>query len=786
MKVKDFMNTQNGPDELHIPELLPVIPVREVTVFPFIIFPLSVAPEGSLNAVDTALNSHRQLVLAGQKDPNEESPSGENLHQVATVVTIMRMLKLPDGRMRILVQGLSRCKVEYYTRQKPFLEGKIQVLNDIDRSENALEQEAIMRNLKSLLERSASMGRPVASEVLVISGGMENPGRLADLVASNTDLKPGEGQSILEELEVFNRLKTVNEILIREAALLEMQQKINSQARGEMDRSQRDFYLRQQLKVIQTELGEGNELQDEIEGYRKKLNELELSEEAREEIGKQLRRLENMHPDTAETGLIRTYLDWMVELPWGKRTKDNLDLKHAKKTLERDHFGLAEIKERILEFLSVRKLNPNMKTPILCFVGPPGVGKTSLGQAISKSLGRKFVRLSLGGLRDEAEIRGHRKTYVGALPGRIIQGISQSKSMNPVFMMDEVDKIGQDFRGDPSAALLEVLDPEQNSTFRDHYLGVPFDLSQVLFVLTANTLDTLQPAFRDRLEIIEIGSYTREEKVKIAQRHLVPKQVKEHGLNSKRISFTRTVLTDLVSGYTREAGLRKMERLIARICRKVARKVAEGQDQLYKINKANLSDYLGPVKVFPDHRLKKNQVGVVAGLAWTSVGGEILFVEASIMEGKGNLSLTGQLGDVMKESAQIALSLLRSRAEKYGLDKERFSKWDIHIHFPEGATPKDGPSAGITVATALLSCLTQRLIHSEVAMTGELTLRGDVLPIGGLKEKVLAASRAQIKTIIIPKLNESDLHDIPEEILAGLEIVPVSDVDEVFAKAILP
>lgn len=777
---------QNGFDrDLQIPEVLPVIPLREITVYPFIIFPLTLTAEASLNAVDVALSSHRMLVLLGQKDPDEEMPSDKDLYEVGTAVTIMRVLKLPDGRVRLLVQGLSRCKVEYFTMHDPYREAKIHVLTDIDKEKNKLEQEALLRNVKSLLERSASLGRPVSSEVLVISGGLENAGRLADLVASNTDLKSNEGQQVLETMDVFERLKLVHDMLTRETTLLEMQQQINSQARGEMDRSQRDYYLRQQLKVIQTELGEGNELQDEIEGYRKKLEKLEVPEEAREEVEKQLRRLENMHPDTAETGLIRTYLDWMTELPWGVFTRDNLDLKHGKKVLEKDHYGLEEIKERILEFLSVRKLNPKMKTPILCFVGPPGVGKTSLGQAIAKALDRKFVRISLGGLRDEAEIRGHRKTYVGALPGRIIQGISQAKSMNPVFMMDEVDKIGQDFRGDPSSALLEVLDPEQNNSFRDHYLGVPFDLSNVLFILTANTLDTLQPAFRDRLEVIEIGSYTLEEKLQIALRHLVPKQVVEHGLNKQRIGFSKAVLNRIVSSYTREAGLRRLERLIARVCRKVARKVAEGEDRLYRISPRTLVDYLGPAKIFPDHRLKKNQVGVVAGLAWTSVGGEVLFVETSMMEGKGRLNLTGQLGDVMKESAQIALSLIRSRSDKYQLDASLFQEKDLHIHFPEGATPKDGPSAGITVATALLSCLGTRPVRAEVAMTGELTLRGDVLPIGGLKEKILAAARAQIKTIIIPKLNENDLHDVPKTILEKLEIIVVSDVDEVFAKALI-
>ncbi len=769
--------------DLQIPEVLPVIVVREVVVYPFVIFPISLGNDTAITAVEGALSTSRLVVLVGQNEHSDEV-NEKNLYKIGTVVTIMRMLKLPDGRMRILVQGISRCKIEYFTHWEPFLEAKLHVLSDVERGAHKLEQEALMRNMKGALERIASLGRPLASEVLVLSSNMDDPGRLADLIASNIDLKPDQGQAILEELKVFDRLRIVNEILTREVALLDLQQQIDNQARGEMDRSQRDFYLRQQLKVIQTELGEGNEIQDEINGYRNKLAKMQLPDEAHEEIEKQLRRLENMHPDTAETGLIRTYLDWMTELPWGIQSNDNLDLKHARNQLEKDHYGLNEIKERILEFLSVRKLNPKLKTPVLCFVGPPGVGKTSLGQSIAKALERQFVRISLGGLRDEAEIRGHRKTYVGALPGRIIQGISQAKTVNPVFLMDEVDKIGQDFRGDPSAALLEVLDPEQNCKFRDHYLGVHFDLSQVLFILTANTLDPLQAAFVDRLEVIELGSYTLEEKIVIGQRHLVPKQVREHGLNGKRISFSKSSLTRLIQGYTREAGLRRMERLMAKVCRKVARKVAEGEDRLYRITTANLSDYLGPVKIFPDHRLKKNQVGVVAGLAWTAAGGEIMFAEATSMAGKGELVLTGQLGDVMKESAKLALSLLRARAKTYRLEAELFTTRDIHIHFPEGATPKDGPSAGITVATALLSVLTGRAVRAEVAMTGELTLRGDVLPIGGLKEKVLAAARAGIGTIIIPKLNESDLHDVSKDILANLKVETVSDIDGVFALAL--
>ncbi len=776
----------NVDRDLEIPELLPVIPTRDLAVFPFIIVPLSIGRDTSVTAVDAALAGNRLLVLVGQRDPSQEDPGNDDLHRIGTVATIMRMLKLPDGRMRILVQGVSRCSVEYYTLDKPYREAKLLLLGDLDQDAEGLEEQALMRNVKSLLERSASMGRPISSEVLVIANSMENPGRLADLVSSNIDLKMHESQAILEELNPNRRLKLVNEFLSRELTLLEMQQQINSQARGEMDRTQRDFYLRQQLKVIQAELGEVNELQEEISAYRAKIEKMEIGEEALTEIEKQLKRLENMHPDTAETGLIRTYLDWMTDLPWGKYSKDSLNLQRTRRILDEDHFGLDDIKERILEFLSVRKLNPKTKNPILCFVGPPGVGKTSLGRSIARALGRQFVRLSLGGVRDEAEVRGHRKTYVGALPGRIVQGIAQAKTMNPVFVMDEVDKIGQDFRGDPSAALLEVLDPEQNDHFRDHYLGVPFDLSKVMFILTANSLDTIQPAFRDRMEIVELSSYTMQEKLQIAVRHIVPKQIKEHGLSKSHVTFQRDALRALIEQYTREAGLRNMQREIGKVCRKVARKVAEGEGESFRIRKSNLKSYLGVIKNFPDKRLKKPRVGVVVGLAWTPVGGEILIVEASQMNGTGRLTLTGQLGDVMKESAQIALSLLRSRAKTYKIDHELFKTADIHVHFPEGAIPKDGPSAGITVATALLSILTGREVRCEIAMTGELTLRGEVLAIGGLKEKVLAAVRAGISEIIIPRMNEPDLEEIPEEIRAKVRFHTVRDVAEVLKLAVLP
>lgn len=779
------MKISDPPEaELEIPELLPVIPIRDVTIFPFVIQPLAVGREKSVRAVEAALSGSRLVALMAQRDDAIEEPGQKDLHGVGTVAMIMRMLKLPDDRIRILIQGIHRCEVEYFTMDDPMFEAKVTLLNDVDSGMDNLEEEALIRNVKSLLERSASLGKSLSSEVLIIANSMDEPGRLADLVASNIELKMHERQAVLEELDVGQRLKLVNDFLSREVALLEMQQQISSQARGQLDRTQRDYYLRQQLKVIQAELGEGNELQEEIDAYRAKLKDLVMTEEAEKEVEKQIRRLEHMHPDAAETGIIRSYLDWMTELPWGKHSTDDLNLSRAGKVLDADHYGLAEVKERILEFLSVRKLNPQMKNPILCFVGPPGVGKTSLGKSIATALKRQYIRISLGGLRDEAEIRGHRKTYVGALPGRIIQGISQAGTMNPVFVMDEVDKVGQDFRGDPSAALLEALDPEQNDHFRDHYLGVPFDLSRIMFILTANTLDPILPAFRDRMEIIELGSYTPLEKMQIARRHLVPKQIKEHGLDKHWITFSPGALDLLISKYTREAGLRNMERLIAKVCRKVARQIAEKGPRTFRILARNLHEYLGPSKIFADQRLRRNQVGIVAGLAWTPQGGEILFVEASLMKGKGKLVLTGHLGEVMKESAQIALSLIHSRAAQYGISEEQFTTKDVHVHFPEGAIPKDGPSAGITVATALLSCFTGRKVRCDVSMTGELTLRGEILPIGGLKEKVLAAVRVGISTVLFPKPNQRELAEIPKEVRQHCFFHPVTDISDVFSKAV--
>ncbi|HKB07257.1 MAG TPA: endopeptidase La, partial [Candidatus Polarisedimenticolia bacterium] len=647
-----------------------------------------------------------------------------------------------------------------------------------------MEQEAMMRTVKKSLEKSASLGKAISSEVMVIASNLEDPGRLADLVASNLDLKIDDAQSVLKIVEPIARLKKVHDLLNREIELLNMQQEINTHAREEIDKSQREYFLRQQLKAIQNELGEGNDLAEEVEQFREKARKAKMPPKVHEEVERQINKLERMHPDSAETATVRNYLDWMVNLPWSAQTKDNLDLKKAQEILDDDHYGLETIKERIVEYLAVRKLKKKMRGPILCFVGPPGVGKTSLGRSIARALGRKFVRISLGGIRDEAEIRGHRRTYVGSMPGRIVQGISQAGSNNPVFMLDEVDKIGADYRGDPSSALLEVLDPEQNYSFRDHYLNVPFDLSNVMFVATANLLDPIQPAFRDRMEVINLSGYTEEEKIEIAKRHLIPKQIEENGLADAEVTYPDKAIQTIIQKYTREAGLRNLEREIAKVCRKLARRVADGETGPFRVTPGKAEELLGVPRVTPEMALVNNQVGVATGLAWTAAGGEILFVEATTMPGKGRLILTGHLGTVMKESAQAALSYARSKAADLGVALNAFGDLDVHVHVPEGAIPKDGPSAGITMATAIISVLTNRPVRRSVAMTGEITLRGNVLPIGGVKEKVLAARRATIDTVILPEANRKNLEEVPKLFRKGLKFCFVSDVTEVFAIAL--
>jgi ATP-dependent Lon protease len=770
-----------------IPDVLPVLPLRDIVIFPFMIVPLYVSRERSIKAVDQALAENRMILLAAQKRQDEDEPGPDDVFGVGTVALIMRMLKLPDGRIRVLVQGLSRARIASFDEGLPHMQARIEVVSEPDGVEKgSLEIEALMRNVKAALEKSQNLGKPISPEVIVIANNMEEPGRLADLTASNLDLKVEGAQAILEALDPLERLRRVHELMTKELEVLTMQQEISSQAKGEMDRSQREYFLRQQLKAIQAELGEGNELGEEVAQLRDKAGKARMPKPVMEEVERQLKKLERMHPDAAETATLRNWLDWMVTLPWGKSAKDSLDLKEAQRILDEDHYGLEKLKERIVEYLAVRKLKDKTKGPLLCFVGPPGVGKTSLGRSIARALGRKFVRLSLGGVKDEAEIRGHRRTYVGSMPGRIIQGIHQAGANNPVFMLDEVDKIGADFRGDPSSALLEVLDPEQNNTFRDHYLGVPFDLSNVMFICTANLTDTIQPAFLDRMEVLRLSGYTGDEKLEIAKRHLVPKQLDEHGLTPEHLVFTDPALRTVVETYTREAGLRNFEREVATVTRKVARRVAEGETGTVRVTPGSLQKFLGAPKTLPEERLKKDEAGIATGLAWTATGGDVLFVEATVMKGKGRLTLTGHLGDVMKESAQAALSWTRAHARTLGLREEVFGLHDVHVHVPEGSIPKDGPSAGVTMATALVSAFTGRPVKASIAMTGEITLRGHVLPIGGLKEKILAARRAGIDTILCPKLNKKELDEVPAHLRRGLTVHLVETVDEVLSLALLP
>ncbi len=765
--------------QAEIPDQLPLLPVRDIVVFPYMVLPLFVGREMSIKAIEAALAGNRMIFLATQKALDVENPSPDDIHSVGTVGIIMRMLKLPDERIKILVQGLAKARSVEYIQTDPYYSVRIVKILDAKAAPSPLESEAVMRTVKEQLERIVSLGKVLMPDVMVVIENLDDPGRLADMIVSNLGLKVDITQSVLEIEHPLVRLKRVSEILAKEIDVLAMQQKIQQQAKGEMDKTQREYFLREQLKAIQKELGELDERAEEAAEFRTRIKDAKMPEKVLKECEKQLKRLEKMHPDTAESATVRTYLEWMVDLPWNKRSKDNLDIKAAAKVLDEDHYDLEKVKERILEYLAVRKLKEKMKGPILCFVGPPGVGKTSLGKSIARALGREFVRISLGGVRDEAEIRGHRRTYVGALPGRIIQGIKQAGTSNPVFMMDEIDKVGADFRGDPSAALLEVLDPEQNHAFSDHYLGVPFDLSEVMFVTTANLKDPIISALRDRMEMIEIPGYTEEEKLGIAQRYLVPRQLKEHGITDAHIKLTEPALRLMITQYTREAGVRNLEREIANAMRKVAKKVAEGKTPCQTLTPANLNKFLGVPKFTPEAEQEHDEVGVATGLAWTETGGDVLHIEATVVKGKGQLTLTGHLGDVMKESAQAALSYVRSRDKKLGISPDTFTKHDIHIHVPAGAIPKDGPSAGITMATALASILSNKPVRHDVAMTGEITLRGRVLPIGGLKEKILAAKRAKLTTVILPKRNKKDLEDIPKHLLKGLHLAFVETMDDV-------
>ncbi|QLA20982.1 endopeptidase La [Desulfolutivibrio sulfoxidireducens] len=782
--VDEKAGSGNGEkNQLDIPLEMPVLPVRDIVVFNYMILPLFVGRDKSVQAVDAALSGNRYILILTQKDEKVDDPGPEDLFTVGTVGMIMRMLKMPDGRLKVLVQGLTRARVSEFVATDPFLLSKIEIVEEKDIKEISLEQEAMMRAAREQSEKILSLRGIATADIMSVLNSVNEPGRLADLISSNLRMRVDEAQKILECEDPIERMHLVNNQLVKEVEVASMQAKIQNMAKEGMDKAQKDFFLREQMKAIRRELGEGEEEGDELEELRKALDKAGLPKDVKKEADKQLKRLTTMHPDSSEASVIRTYLDWMVELPWKKLSRDQLDIKEAKRILDEDHYDLDKVKERILEYLSVRKLNPGMKGPILCFVGPPGVGKTSLGRSIARALKRKFVRMSLGGMRDEAEIRGHRRTYIGSMPGRIIQSIKQAGTRNPVIMLDEIDKVGTDFRGDPSSALLEVLDPEQNFSFSDHYLNVPFDLSKVMFICTANILDTIPAALLDRMETIRLPGYTEQEKMHIAKRFIIPRQIQENGLKKSDMVLSDPVLSQIIRDYTREAGLRNLEREVGSVCRKLARRKAEGEKPPFRVTSKALVKLLGQARHLEEEREKSLPPGVAVGLAWTPVGGEILHIEVATMPGKGKLHLTGKLGDVMKESAQAALSYARSRAKELGLDPEFTDKLDIHVHVPSGATPKDGPSAGVTLVTALISALTNTPVCSDLAMTGEITLRGRVLPVGGIKEKILAAVGAGMNRVIIPKRNEKDLEEIPKDLRARIKVQTVEHMDEIWPLA---
>ena len=771
-------------DDFTIPGELPVLPLRDMVVFPHMVLPLFVARERSIAAIEDALAGDRLLLLATQRDPEIEEPEPDDLFRVGTVAMVMRILRMPDGRVKVLVQGVARGAIDSFVENERAL--WVRVLPEVpsEQGEWCVEAEALVRAVRGRVEELLPL-KNLPPEVLSVTANVRDPGRLADLVASHLKLAPSVAQEVLESKDPLARLRRIDALLRRELDVTAVQAEIQSQAQDEMSRSQREHYLREQLRAIQAELGETDPRIEEAEEYRLKVEEAGMAEEALAEAMRQIRRLERMHPDGPEAHVVRSFLDWMVELPWSVTSVDRLDLGNAKAILDEDHAHLSRIKDRILECLGVRKLRGDSRGPILCFVGPPGVGKTSLGRSIARAMGREFVRISLGGVRDEAEIRGHRRTYVGALPGRIIQGFKQAGTSNPVFMLDEIDKLGADFRGDPSASLLEVLDPEQNSHFSDHYLNVPFDLSKVLFIATANLLDSVPAPLLDRMEVIRIPGYTPEEKVEIAQTHLIPRQVEEHGLPPERIHWSGGSIFDAITCYTREAGVRNLERQFAAICRKVARRAAEGDESNVSLTRRSLQRFLGPPPYLGEQPAKTGEVGLANGLAWTESGGEVLSLEATMTRGRG-LVLTGQLGDVMKESGQAALTYARGLGAELGFEDSLFARHQVHVHVPAGAIPKDGPSAGIAIATAIASLATGRAVRADVAMTGEVTLRGRVLPVGGVREKALAAMRAGIPHVILPAQNVQDLRDLPRDLKRRIHFIPVEDMNQVLEAALEP
>ncbi|WP_346355715.1 endopeptidase La [Azotosporobacter soli] len=762
---------------------IPLLPLRGILVFPYMIIHLDVGREKSISALEEAMVDDRMIMLAAQKDAQNDNPEPDDIFTVGTVAEIKQLLKLPGGTIRVLVEGLHRAEIVGYSDMEPYYQVEIREFEEPQGK--TAEVEALTRTAVNQFEQWVKLSKKIPPETLVSVVVVEEPGRLTDLIASHLSLKVEDKQALLDAIDVQERLEKLCEILGREMEILELEKKINVRVRKQMEKTQKEYYLREQLKAIQKELGDKDDRTAEVDEYRERMKEQEFPKDVLEKIQKEIERLEKMPPMVAESAVIRTYLDWLLALPWSKESEDRLDIDVAEGTLEEDHYGLEKVKERILEYLSIRKLTAQMKGPILCLVGPPGVGKTSLARSVARAMERKFVRVSLGGVRDEAEIRGHRRTYVGALPGRIVQGMRTAGSKNPVFLLDEIDKMSADFRGDPSSALLEVLDPEQNNTFSDHYVELPFDLSRVLWIVTANVMHNIPRPLLDRMEIINIPGYTEEEKVQIAKRYLVDKQIKDHGLTNKQIVFSEGTLQKVIREYTREAGVRGLERNIAAICRKVARQIVQNKKKSVRVTAQNLHTFLGTQKYRNRQAELEDQVGVSTGLAWTEVGGDVLATEVTVMKGKGTLLLTGQLGEVMRESAQAGFSYIRSRAAELGIEADFQEKTDIHIHLPEGAIPKDGPSAGITMATAVVSALTGRAVRSDLAMTGEITLRGRVLPVGGIKEKMLAAHRIGIKTILMPKENKRDLEELPANVKKAIEFILVEHMDEVLESALV-
>lgn len=779
----NYDSTAKDQEPVAFKEILPLLPLRGMIVFPYMVVPLDVGRDKSISALEEAMVNERLIVLAAQRQAKVNEPNQDEIYNVGTVVEIKQLLKLPDGTLRVLVEGLRRVRIIEYLQSEPHFRVKLEEMHEIE--EKNYESEALMRTTLFQFEQYIKLSKKIPPEVLSSVTTIEDPGRLADIITSHLNFKVEEKQAILEAVSLRERLELLCGFLVKEIEIMEIERKINARVRKQIEKTQKEYYLREQIKAIQKELGETDERTTEIEELNAKVATLGLTDEALDKVNKEIERLAKMPPLSAEATVVRNYLDWVISLPWNVETEDRLDVKTAEMILNEDHYGLEKVKERILEYLAVCQLTKELKGPILCLIGPPGVGKTSLAKSVARALNRKFVRFSLGGVRDEAEIRGHRRTYVGALPGKIIQSLKQAGAKNPVILLDEIDKMSADFRGDPASALLEVLDPEQNCNFGDHYLELTFDLSKVLFITTANTYHRIPRPLLDRMEIIEISGYTEEEKLEIAKRHLLPKQAKEHGLTEQTLVVPDTTLQQVISNYTRESGVRNLERQLATICRKSALELVQSSKKSIRVNRNNLRKFLGIPRYRHNLAETEDQVGVVAGLAWTEVGGDILLVEVTLVKGKGQLILTGKLGEVMRESAQAAFSYIRSRASEFDIDESAFERYDIHIHVPEGAIPKDGPSAGITMATAIISALTNQPVRKDVAMTGEITLRGRILPIGGLKEKILAAHRAGITTVLIPKENEKDLEEIPTNIAHKLRIRLVETMDEVWHEALI-